>query len=393
VPAVFRLSGKAHAVNAIGLQHLSSFYVTGSTLSRDAPCYVARRADTDLHSALERSEFCYVLTARQMGRSSLMARTASRLRDEGVGVVVLDLTAIGQNLTAEQWYDGLLTQMASQLSLEAELEESWDTRANLGPLQRWTHAVRQVTLAGDPRRVVVFINEIDAVRSLPFSTDEFFAAIREFYSRRTKDEELRRLTFCLLGIAAPCDLYPRHANNAVQHRAANRTPRLHRGRGSGAGVGLRRKPWARSDINEANTLLDKRQQNDGLRISASQSLRLLSSLPVASNLPPGEKAMDRCKTRFVSPFRMNRSLSVTRSQPITESSPVPNATVWPSGENARQVAGAPSPSKLLITFQPETSQTLTLVPDGQTLVSAGRDGILREWRAATEEEVQARKIQ
>ena len=49
-----------------------------------------------------------MLTSRQMGKSSLMVRTAARLREEGVGVAVLDLTATGQNLTAEQWYDGLL---------------------------------------------------------------------------------------------------------------------------------------------------------------------------------------------------------------------------------------------------------------------------------------------
>ena len=28
-------------------------------------------------------------------------------------------------------------------------------------------------------RLVIFVDEIDVVRSLPFSTDEFFAAIRE----------------------------------------------------------------------------------------------------------------------------------------------------------------------------------------------------------------------
>ena len=50
------------------------------------------------------------------------------------------------------------------------------------------------------------MDEIDAVRSLPFSTDEFFAGIREFYNRRTEDEELERLTFCLLGVASPSDL-------------------------------------------------------------------------------------------------------------------------------------------------------------------------------------------
>jgi len=43
------------------------------------------------------------------------------------------------------------------------------------------------------------VDEIDAVRSLPFSTDEFFAAIRECYNRRTTDPAYERLTFCRLG--------------------------------------------------------------------------------------------------------------------------------------------------------------------------------------------------
>src|SRR5205085_6477025 len=56
------------------------------------------------------------------------------------------------------------------------------------------------------RRLVICIDEIDSVRSLPFSTDEFFAAIRECYNRRSVDAEYNRLTFCLLGVATPADL-------------------------------------------------------------------------------------------------------------------------------------------------------------------------------------------
>lgn len=193
-------------MNAIEMQLDSPFYVTGGTLSRDALCYVTRQADQELYDCLRKGRFSYVLTARQMGKSSLMVRTASRLRDEGVGVVVLDLTAIGQNLSAEQWYGGLLTQVAQQLGLEDELEEFWDSHPGLGPLQRWMQAVRRVVLPRYPGRVVVFIDEIDAVRSLPFSTDEFFAGIREFYNHRTEDSDLERLSFCLLGVAAPSDL-------------------------------------------------------------------------------------------------------------------------------------------------------------------------------------------
>ena len=184
----------------------AGFYITGGSLRRDAPCYVERSADAELYEGLRQGQFCYVLTARQMGKSSLMVRTAARLREEGVGVAVLDLTAIGQNLTAEQWYGGLLIQMGQQLELEDDLEQFWRAGARLGPLQRWAQALRQVVLPRYPGRVVVFIDEIDAVRSLPFQTDELFAAIREFYNGRTQDPELERLAFCLLGVATPSDL-------------------------------------------------------------------------------------------------------------------------------------------------------------------------------------------
>jgi WD40 repeat protein/regulation of enolase protein 1 (concanavalin A-like superfamily) len=92
------------------------------------------------------------------------------------------------------------------LDLEDELDDYWLEQTRFGPLQRWMTALREVVLARVPGRVVVFIDEIDAVRSLPFSTDEFFAAIRECYNRRTEDPEFRRLTFCLLGVASPSDL-------------------------------------------------------------------------------------------------------------------------------------------------------------------------------------------
>ena len=184
----------------------TSFYVTGGTLRRNALSYVSRRADTDLYEGLSRGEFCYVLTSRQRGKSSLMVRTAVRLREDGGAVAVLDLTAIGQNLTAEYWYAGLLGRIGEQLYIEDELEDFWLAHERLGPLQRWMLAIREVALKKFGGPIVIFIDEIDAVRSLPFSTDEFFAGIREFYNRRTEDLELERLAFCLLGVATPSDL-------------------------------------------------------------------------------------------------------------------------------------------------------------------------------------------
>jgi hypothetical protein len=123
-----------------------NFYIAGGTLRADAPSYVPRRADQDLFDALSRGEFCYVLTSRQMGKSSLMVRTAARLREAGAHVAILDLTALGENVSAEQWYEGLLELLGHRLDLADELEEFWLEHERVAPLRRWMRALREVVL-------------------------------------------------------------------------------------------------------------------------------------------------------------------------------------------------------------------------------------------------------
>ena len=184
------------------------FYTSGGTLGSTAQSYVTRRADQDLLRHLRNGDFCYVLTSRQMGKSSLMVRAAGTLRSEGVSVAILDLTRIGQYVTIEQWYDGLLVRLGSDLNLEDELDDYWtaDRQTRLSPMQRFMGALREVVLPAIKGNLSIFIDEIDAVRSLHFSGDEFFAGIRECYNRRVVDPEFKRLTFCLIGVAQPSDL-------------------------------------------------------------------------------------------------------------------------------------------------------------------------------------------
>src|SRR5262249_38894343 len=145
--------------------------------------------------------------SRQMGKSSLCVRTMARLRERGVQSAFVDLTKIGgRNVTPDQWYAGLIVEVGRALGVRAEMLRNWQEERGSSPMQRVFSSLRDVALEKTTSSIVVFIDEIDATRSLPFSANEFFAGIRECYNHRVHDPAYKRLTFCLLGVAVPTDL-------------------------------------------------------------------------------------------------------------------------------------------------------------------------------------------
>jgi WD40 repeat protein len=183
-----------------------SLYTTGGTVqAQEGGLYLVRPADQQLLELCRQSRFAYVLTPRQLGKSSLMIRTAEELLAEGFRAVMVDLTQIGTGSDAEKWYGDVLEVVADQLELTTNARTWWQQEAATGLTLRLTRFFEEVVLAEVIEPIVIFVDEIDTTLSLSF-TDDFFAAIRYFYVARAQNPALRRLSFVLIGVATPADL-------------------------------------------------------------------------------------------------------------------------------------------------------------------------------------------
>jgi len=193
---------------------LQEFFVAGGTLWREAPSYIVRPADEELFRLALAGEYCNVLAARQMGKSSLMVHTANHLQEFGVRTAILDISTLGGGIsTPEAWFFGFLDELAIQLGLDEDVNAWWEAHANHNPVQRFSNFLRDVVLPVIQRSIVVFVDEIDSALGMAY-TDDFFAVIRAAYNARASQPEFQRLTFILLGVARPADLI----------RDRNRTP-------------------------------------------------------------------------------------------------------------------------------------------------------------------------
>ena len=185
------------------------FYQVGGSLPANAPSYIKRDADEQLYNYLIEGKYCYVLNARQVGKSSLRVHTSKRLEKSGYSCVNIDLTSIGsEDITADEWYFSFIYNVIEQLGIdEDEFADWWDENNKLTVVNRFAKTFDKFVLKSD-KQIVIFIDEVDSILGIKkdFSADDFFAVIRTFYNWRSEDERYSRVSFALFGVATPEDL-------------------------------------------------------------------------------------------------------------------------------------------------------------------------------------------
>jgi AAA-like domain len=191
------------------------FHDTGGALPPNHPTYIERKADNDLFNALNNGEFCYVLNARQMGKSSLRTRTMERLKSTGAICTFIDLgdlNDLGNANTDDRgqmkWYLSFLSEIVENFDLlDSTAEKQWiDQNIHRPPnmlLMKFFDEILLNKLHYD--RIVIFLDEIDALISKTFKYD-FLGFIRSYYNRRADYPEFNRVVFCLLGVVTPGEL-------------------------------------------------------------------------------------------------------------------------------------------------------------------------------------------
>ncbi|NES04172.1 MAG: hypothetical protein F6K22_15815 [Okeania sp. SIO2F4] len=184
-------------------------YHLGGCLPINAHGYVKRQADKDIYEGIKAGDFCYVLNSRQMGKSSLRVRTIQRLQAEGIFCATIDLTEIGTfEITSSEWYAGIIDSIVGSLQLNYifNIDDWCEAYSQLSHIKKFSKFIGDFLLNKVAEKIIIFVDEVDSILSLPFSVDDFFAVIRDFYNRRAEEAKYERITFVMMGVATPSDL-------------------------------------------------------------------------------------------------------------------------------------------------------------------------------------------
>ena len=161
----------------------------GGAVPLDSRFYVIRPTDHEFQSAIARRDsIVLVKGARQMGKTSLLARGLQQARESGAKVVLTDFQKLNTTHLAsvETFFLTLGDFLADQLDLEVLPEDAWDKRRS--PNTNFERYLRREVLGKIASHFVWGLDEVDRLFTCDFG-GEVFGLFRSWHNERALDPE------------------------------------------------------------------------------------------------------------------------------------------------------------------------------------------------------------
>ena len=161
----------------------------GGAMPLDSRFYIERQNDHLLHDAISRRDSIVLVEgARQMGKTSLLARGLQRARKSGAKVACTDFQKLNVSdlSSLEAFYLNLGAALATQLDLVKFPEDVW--RPKSGPNANFERYIRLEVLGRISAPLVWGLDEADRLFTCPFG-GEVFGLFRSWHNARALDPE------------------------------------------------------------------------------------------------------------------------------------------------------------------------------------------------------------
>jgi class 3 adenylate cyclase len=159
----------------------------GGAVPVDSRFYIVRPTDQQFHSALTRKDSIILIKgARQMGKSSLMARGLQEARQAGSKVILTDLEKLNASHleSVEKLFLALSEWIAEQLELDVIPADVWNARR--GPSMNFERFLKREVLDKLRQPLVWGMDEVDRLFSCGFGS-EVFGLFRSWHNERSLD--------------------------------------------------------------------------------------------------------------------------------------------------------------------------------------------------------------
>jgi serine/threonine protein kinase len=171
----------------------------GGAVPLDSAFYVVRPTDAEFQAAIARRDsIVLVKGARQVGKTSLLARGLQQAREAGAKVVITDFQSLSADCleSITNLFLALAGLIADQLDLDVFPDQVWHSK--LSPSINFERYLRREVLARVSSPIVWGMDEVDQLFTCDFGS-EVFGLFRSWHNKRALDPQgsWHRLTLAI----------------------------------------------------------------------------------------------------------------------------------------------------------------------------------------------------